>query len=838
MITTFQLGSLLAMCADFTIGVLAFFANTRRMVNRLFLFMSTVLVLWVFCQFRGSYVPNLGGARTLAEYTFWVRQASAISVFIPVLITMLRLAIEAPGATFADILRSMRIWLLVAMAAAGVCQAPAFLTGGEMPSLQNELGVPQYGQLFAVFVGYWAFSAVMMLRGFWRSIARLEGIRRTELQFIMLATFLCVVPGILLILIAPALTGNMHSAVFAPFSVVIWFATIAYGIATQRIMGVAEFLRRMVAGLLVAVFLSLTYVAVFRLVGSLTLVWSTELDFISLAHVTAGAVIALLLAPTNRILQRQAEQLFPSTQSGLADLLHRGHHLTRSLSTLDDLLDAFVLLLRDTLAIESVRIYIRTDGQYALRSLQGAASLPAEVPVDAPLAQALRHAEGLLVCDVLQRQRRQPEIERAVRTVGAEAVVVLRPKGDLEGFLLLGRRRNGQIYSHRETDALELLGDQLGTAVENARLYTQLQVAKHHNEVLLDHLVTGVVACDIAGRITVCNREALRIVQLPDQNVVIGRPVGEILPSPLAEALLQGLVGNRGVRDVDTVLRCRTPAELPVRYGTASFAGPGESPLGALLVLQDITVLRRLEEQVRRSDRLASIGTLAAGMAHEIKNPLVSLKTFAQLLPTRYDDPEFRDTFGPLLNDEVGRIDQLVGQLLDFSRPVKPALASVSLHAVLDAALQLIAQQVKARNLRLVRTLDASPDCVQGDERLLRQVFVNLLLNGMQAMEAPGGTLTISTRTIPRPASAWREGQESDTWAEVCVADTGVGIAPADRMRIFDPFFTTKANGTGLGLSVVHGIIWDHCGCIDVESELGQGTCFRVALPVPARSAT
>ena len=109
MITTFQLGSLLAMCADFTIGVLAFVANTRRMVNRLFLFMSTVLVLWVFCQFRGSYVPNLGGARTLAEYTFWVRQASALSVFVPVLITMLRLAIEEPGATFADI-RARGAW--------------------------------------------------------------------------------------------------------------------------------------------------------------------------------------------------------------------------------------------------------------------------------------------------------------------------------------------------------------------------------------------------------------------------------------------------------------------------------------------------------------------------------------------------------------------------------------------------------------------------------------------------------------------------------------------------------------------------------------------------------
>ncbi|MFZ4395839.1 MAG: two-component system sensor histidine kinase NtrB, partial [Kiritimatiellia bacterium] len=269
----------------------------------------------------------------------------------------------------------------------------------------------------------------------------------------------------------------------------------------------------------------------------------------------------------------------------------------------------------------------------------------------------------------------------------------------------------------------------------------------------------------------------------------------------------------------------------------AIFSGQADAVMGALLVLQDISALRRLEEQVRRNDRLASIGTLAAGMAHEIKNPLVSLKTFAQLLPERYDDPDFRATFGPLLHDEVNRIDQLVGQLLDFSRPVKVSLVSTSLHTVLDAALQLIAQPSKTRRLTLVRAFDAPEARVCGDERLLRQVFVNLLLNGIEAMQ-PGGTLTVGTRAAARPATAWREGQQTDDWIEAYVSDTGSGIAPADRTRIFDPFFTTKPSGTGLGLSIVHGIVWDHFGTIDVESAPGQGTCFRVTLPLQPRSAT
>lgn len=204
--------------------------------------------------------------------------------------------------------------------------------------------------------------------------------------------------------------------------------------------------------------------------------------------------------------------------------------------------------------------------------------------------------------------------------------------------------------------------------------------------------------------------------------------------------------------------------------------------------------------------------------------------------PERYDDPEFRDTFGPLLGEEVGRIDLLVGQSLDFARPVKPDLAPTDLHGVVEAALQLVAQQIRSRGLALDRRFEAPDDRVLGDERLLRQVFVNLLLNGIEAMEA-GGTLTVGMRPVPRPAAAWRDGQESDAWVEAYVRDTGCGIAAADRVRIFYPFFTTKSGGTGLGLSVVHGIVWDHLGCIDVESEPGHGACFRVALPLQPRSA-
>jgi signal transduction histidine kinase/GAF domain-containing protein len=828
MISTFQVTTLAAIAADLLLGVLVFFTNPRRTANRLFLALSFVLAYWLYFQFGGA------GATRAESFLHYVRQASAVGVGVPLLASMLRLSIQRPEAGVLAILRASALWLACAVAAALLAHLPGFADSCTLAAVPGELGVPHYGPLFAPYLLYWVLSAAALIVIFARGISRAQGLQRIEMEFMALASVLAIVPGVICILVVPLAANTMRTAVFGPFFVVIWLGTIAYGVATRRIMGVAEFLRRLITTALVGGFLSILYAILLRAAAAIPLPWSADVRTTA-SHVTAAVAVALLLSPAYTFLQLQADALFAPAGGGLPDLLRRGRRLALALATMDDLLSAFALLLRDTLSVESVRLYLRADDRFVLRHRQGEIAGPESLAADAPLPRALADADAPLVREALRRAAAAAAAEPALSEARAEAAVALRAKGELQGFLLLGQRRGGQVFGHRETDALLLLGDQLGTAIENALLYTRLQDAKHHNELLLDNLVTGVVATDTAGCVTVCNREALRILHAPAGNV-IGRAADEALPAPLAAALRHNLSGSRSVRDVDAVLFRRTPSEQPVRYSTAVFSGHADAIMGVLLVLQDTSALRHLEEQVRRNDRLASLGTLAAGMAHEIKNPLVSLKTFAQLLPERYDDPEFRDTFGPLLGEEVGRIDLLVGQLLDFARPVKPDLAPTDLHGVVEAALQLVAQQIRSSGLALDRRFETPDDRVLGDERLLRQVFVNLLLNGIEAMEA-GGTLTVGMRPVPRPAAAWRDGQESDAWVEAYVRDTGCGIAAADRVRIFDPFFTTKPGGTGLGLSVVHGIVWDHLGCIDVESEPGHGACFRVALPLQPRSA-
>src|SRR5438477_129300 len=262
--------------------------------------------------------------------------------------------------------------------------------------------------------------------------------------------------------------------------------------------------------------------------------------------------------------------------------------------------------------------------------------------------------------------------------------------------------------------------------------------------------------------------------------------------------------------------------------------------LGALMVLTDITAIKRLELQIRRSDRLASLGTLSAGMAHEIKNPLVSLKTFAQLLPERYQDSDFRDTFSNLIGHEIDRIDSLVNQLLRFARPAKPILKPLHAHEILEKALTLVGHRLYQKDIKLDRLWRADVDTIHGDADQLEQVFLNFFLNAMDAMKTHG---ELSVNTEIRSDEQWvsaltyTNGESSGNGQarqalRITIRDSGEGIRAEDIPHVFDPFFTTKDYGTGLGLSVVHGIIQEHGGQIEVESELQKGTAFHISLPL------
>ncbi len=223
-----------------------------------------------------------------------------------------------------------------------------------------------------------------------------------------------------------------------------------------------------------------------------------------------------------------------------------------------------------------------------------------------------------------------------------------------------------------------------------------------------------------------------------------------------------------------------------------------------------------LKVAVRDQDRLKSVATLAAGMAHEIKNPLTSIRTFAEFLPKKYDDPEFRNIFSKLVVNEVDRVSSIVQQLLDFSKPTDPELSPSNVSEILDETLALLTSNLLKARVDLSKDTD-SKLIVLADRNQVKQALLNLFLNAIQSMTS-GGLLTITTKRLRSKSVI------------ITITDTGAGINNEHLPHIFDPFYTTKEGGTGLGLAIVHSIITKHGGKIDVQSTVGIGTTVTITL--------
>jgi signal transduction histidine kinase len=230
--------------------------------------------------------------------------------------------------------------------------------------------------------------------------------------------------------------------------------------------------------------------------------------------------------------------------------------------------------------------------------------------------------------------------------------------------------------------------------------------------------------------------------------------------------------------------------------------------------------LRRSQEIIRRADRLSALGTLAAGIAHEINNPLVAIQTFFQLAPQRLNEHEFFNEFLTLTSEEVKRITRLISELLSFARSPTPSTSDVDLNDLLDGVIRLFEPQLRKGQITVQRDLARDLPVTRGDHDQLKQVFLNILLNAAQAIDG-SGTITIATREVTHNGTRF---------CQVAMSDTGCGIPPSLIDDIFNPFLTTKDKGTGLGLSISNQVISEHGGFITVESQVGAGSTFRIHL--------
>ncbi len=240
--------------------------------------------------------------------------------------------------------------------------------------------------------------------------------------------------------------------------------------------------------------------------------------------------------------------------------------------------------------------------------------------------------------------------------------------------------------------------------------------------------------------------------------------------------------------------------------------------------VQEQLQAERLENMKKmvRSNRLAAVGTMVSGLVHEIRNPMVAIQTFLQLVPRKMGDKAFMERYVQIAHDEADRIEKILENLLSFARPIQPVLRPCDLNEIVDRILQLLFLQARRKNIRVDFDKEIPLPQVQGDPNQIVQVIQNLGMNAIQAMDREG-TLFFRTYTVEQPGGGSFVGLE--------VTDTGKGIAREDLEKIFDPFYTTKEEGTGLGLSISYQIVNEHNGILEAKSEPGKGTSFFLSLP-------
>ena len=348
-----------------------------------------------------------------------------------------------------------------------------------------------------------------------------------------------------------------------------------------------------------------------------------------------------------------------------------------------------------------------------------------------------------------------------------------------------------------------------------------LSKIKAFSDNLVENMPIGLVALDMEKGIAAVNQAAAAMLGIPEANAR-GKAARDILPVQFNK-LIEQLDKTPSVTDLQTDCRLMDGREIPMEITATILTAERGTSFGYALLFKDLSEVKALRKEVARSQRLATVGRLAAGVAHEVRNPLSSIKGFATYFKERHPDIDEDQQIAGIMIQEVDKLNRVVGQLLEFARPVTIQKQLTPLEPLIEDSLKLVEKSAEEKNIDIQSIL--SPNGIKGflDPDRIHQVLLNLYLNAIDAMEN-GGTLMVTAEKSPDGMGTL-----------IRVSDTGDGIIQEDLASIFDPYFTTKPSGTGLGLAIVHNIVEAHHGRITPDTNNGQGTVMSLFLPAEKR---
>jgi PAS domain S-box-containing protein len=425
-------------------------------------------------------------------------------------------------------------------------------------------------------------------------------------------------------------------------------------------------------------------------------------------------------------------------------------------------------------------------------------------------------------------------------------------RGQVLGILLADKLHSQREITEEDIKLLMTFLSHVSVATENATLYQRLEKKvdlgqkqlqeineklrqkidelneiRSFNESILQNLYGGVVTYTKEGIITFMNKSGAELLGWEEKKV-LGRSIDEVLYSDDKEASLfhRSLEGNGEFFGEMNILK-KGGEKIPVEVFLSYLRNKEGNITGVTGILRDITEKKEIETRMRRMDKLASLGQLASGIAHEIKNPLAGIGSAIQVLSSSIQLDDSQKVVVKEILNQVNRLDGTIKNLLGFAKPGQPKLMATDLREIIEAVMFLVSPRVKKHNIQIHLDLQKDLPRMMIDPQQVQQALLNVVLNAVEAM-ASGGTLSISSKEIVAPGPSKKEKKP---YVSLIISDTGTGVSEEVMAQIFNPFYTTKPAGTGLGLSITQRIIEQHNGRIDIKSESGKGTTFTIELP-------
>ncbi|MGA6981645.1 MAG: ATP-binding protein, partial [Candidatus Sulfotelmatobacter sp.] len=546
--------------------------------------------------------------------------------------------------------------------------------------------------------------------------------------------------------------------------------------------------------------------------------------------ILAVVVTALLFDPVRKWIQDRVDQFFYRTRYDYRrTLLEFGRELG-SETDLDTMLSSLMDRLSHTLAVDRIAIFLA--GEATKFSLAKSVGVTGANRLDLSFLSLPRPEEAghLFFENTHLVPRETPAAQEAIARLDLNYYIPCHAQQKTVAVLGLGKTVQGDFLSSEDMELLETLGGYLGIAIQNGQLYASLQQKaaeyerlKDFNENIVESINVGVMALDMEDRIESWNAQMEVMYALPRWQTLT-QPLKSIFPAEFVEEFNR-IRQTPGIHNLYK-FRLKTPAGevRTVNVAIAPLVTRKFQVIGRLIIVDDITERVELEAQLSQSDKLSSIGLLAAGVAHEVNTPLAVISSYTQMLSKQLQGDPQKSGLLEKITRQTFRASEIVNNLLNFSRTSGSEVGDVDVNKVIADTLALLEHQFKVAKVEVENTPSPKLPAIQGNPGRLQQVFLNLFLNAKDAMPG-GGKLCVATMN----------GES----VSVCVSDSGSGIAPEHIQRIYDPFFTTKNSpregqpgGTGLGLSVSYGIIQEHAGKIRVESHPGTGTTFILDFPL------